>query len=217
MFINYRTVIVYSFFLNFIISFYLNAQSQKIELTKDDIKFIIELENPEIHGRDDTLKINYTVINGSQLDVAIIDTKITGVNPPNPISFNKSLMVLQLDFGGLQILGEFDSIQKYRLLKKGKQFSTSLSFPISFIVHNINFNNIKEIQFFNKNQHIEVPIEAYISYSFDNEIINGEYSEILNFQNYIGYLRGVNTFDIIQYLQLLKISGISVKICSKGI
>jgi hypothetical protein len=209
---NKRRINILLLLLNIVCVCCLKSQSHKIELKRDNIKFEIEIINSGIYSKNDTIIIVYNIINKSKSDIAIIDTKIQGLSMANPISFNKHIRVLQLDLGGLEIIDEFDSIRKYRVLPKKKKYLSVFSFPVSLIIENLDYGKIEQIQNLTMNKYIEIPIETYIAYSSDKEIINGKFSEILNLKNYIGHLNNINSFDIIKYLQIIKISGIYAKI-----
>ena len=188
------------------------AQSQKIELLRDDLEFTIEVVNPKIYRNNDSLEIKYSVSNSTISKIAIFDTKIKGLPPENPLEFNQSFTILQMDLGGLLVIYEFNYFHKYRVLEPNKIYSDFFKFPVSTIIQNLNRKKVEANQKRTKKSYIEVPIEIYITYSNDKEIVDGKFSEILNFNEYVGYLDNLNAFDLLQYLQFIEISGLYARI-----
>jgi len=198
--------------LCFLITCAVSTRLQKIELTRDNIKFEFKIENSKIYTKNDTIEIKYSVTNNSGSDIAIVDTKIKNKEPADPISFNGYLMAVQLDLGGLIRIGEFEFVNKYRILKNNKKYSTSFNAEVIYFINDIDKNKYEQIKNITKDEYIEISVETYISYSLEKEIIDGKYSEILNFEDYWGHLDNGDTFEMLQYFQVITLAGIYVKI-----
>ena len=188
--------------------------NQYLELRRNGMIFSLELLSSDDLEKNDTLLVKYTVKNETNKAVAILDLAIPGKDPYNCIYADDNFIRIDIELGASSLVWEFGTVSKLMKLESGEEFSIILRLPVTTIWNNFSKihwvqDSLKAGKTF-KLQNLDIPIIAYIAYSASPEILEGDYSEALSFEDYFGYIeKDVDYYKIDDLMTRLIVEGLT--------
>ena len=182
--------------------------SQRIIIEKDHVIFSLFLLSSSDLGKNDTLILEYSIQNNSNKPIAVLDLDIPGKDKVRPISVNDKFEIF-LELGGVGIFSE-GRYPKFRRIKENEKYSMLFAMPISKLINKIiqdrNKRNIPVVKFLK-----DIEIVASISYSDDEKIINGDFREMLDFDDYYGFLdQSISLPSLVEYFSIFELKGLTI-------
>jgi len=181
---------------------------QRIIIEKDHVIFSLFLLSSSDLGKNDTLILEYSIQNNSNKPIAVLDLDIPGKDKVRPISVNDKFEIF-IELGGISIYSE-NRYPKFRLINKNNKYSIIFSMPISRLINKIiqdrTKRNIPVVKFLK-----DIEIIASISYSDDEKIINGDFSEVLYFDDYYGFLdQSISLPSLVECFSIFELKGLTI-------